>query len=60
VYRKASGGKRNTFRLTEHKLRHLPPGRYLITVRAGATRASLGPAVNRTLTVRRAASRKRR
>jgi hypothetical protein len=60
VYRKATGGKRNTFRLTERKLRHLPPGRYLVSVRAGKTRASLGKAVNHVLTVRPAAARKGR
>jgi hypothetical protein len=52
VYRKAKGGRRNTFHLTEAKLRRLRPGRYLIQVRAGATRTSLGRAVGHTLTVR--------
>jgi hypothetical protein len=60
VYRKAKGGKRNTFRLTERRLRHLRPGRYVVSVRAGRTRASLGKAVDHVLTVRPAAARKGR
>jgi len=51
VYRPATKAKRYRFRLTEPKLRRLQPARYRIEVRAGRSKAVLGPAVNRTLTV---------
>jgi Ca2+-binding RTX toxin-like protein len=54
VYRPAPKAKRYRFRLTEPKLRRLQPGRYRIEVRAGRSRAVLGPAVNRSVSVRTA------
>jgi Ca2+-binding RTX toxin-like protein len=53
VYRKVGKAKRYVFRLTERKLRHLKPGRYLVEVRVGASRQSLGPAKGRIVTIRR-------
>jgi hypothetical protein len=53
VYRKVGTAKRYVFRLTERKLRNLKPGRYLVEVRVGASRQSLGPAKSRTITIRR-------
>ena len=53
VYRKVGKAKRYVFRLTERKLRNLKPGRYLVEVRVGASRQSLGPAKGRTVTIRR-------
>ncbi len=52
VFRAAPTAKRYVFRLTESALRHLKPGRYLIEIRVGATRADLGPATTRTVTIR--------
>jgi hypothetical protein len=60
VYRNTPAPKRYTFRLTEGKLRHLKPGRYRIEVRAGRTRASLGPATARTLRITKRAVKRRR
>jgi hypothetical protein len=51
VYRSTTKAKRYTFRLTEKRLRHLKPGRYLVEVRTGKSRAALGPATARTVTV---------
>jgi hypothetical protein len=56
VYRSTPKAKRYTFRLTENKLRHLEPGRYRVEVRAGKSRAALGPATARGITVTPAAS----
>jgi Ca2+-binding RTX toxin-like protein len=53
VYRKVGTAKRYVFRLTERKLRNLKPGRYLVEVRVGASRQSLGPAKGRIVTIRR-------
>src|SRR5205085_339212 len=52
VYRKVGKAKRYVFRLTERKLRNLAPGRYLVEVRVGASRLSLGPAKSRLVTIR--------
>jgi len=54
VYRTAHNAKRYVFRLTNKRLRHLKPGRYLIEVRVGSSRSRLGPAVFRTVTIKRA------
>jgi Ca2+-binding RTX toxin-like protein len=54
VYRTTHTAKRYVFRLTEKKLRHLKPGRYLVEVRVGTSRAKLGPAKFRTVTIKRA------
>ena len=59
VYRKAPKAKRYTFRLTECKLRRLKPGRYLIEIRVGKSRAELGPVTKRILTSRRPRRSKR-
>ena len=53
VFRTTTQGKRYVFRLTGKRFRHLKPGRYLVSVRVGASRATLGPAVTRELTVKR-------
>ena len=53
VFRHTPKAKRYVFRLTEKALRHLKPGRYLIEVRVGTSRAHLGPATSRIVTVRR-------
>jgi hypothetical protein len=53
VYREVAKAKRYVFRLTERKLRKLRPGRYLVQVRVGASRDSLGPAKSRIVTIRR-------
>jgi hypothetical protein len=53
VYRKVGKAKRYVFRLTERKLRHLKPGRYLVQVRVGPSRLALGPAKSRIVTIRR-------
>lgn len=55
VYRNTPKPRRYTFRLTEPKLRHLAAGRYLVELRAGKTRKSLGPAVSRKATITKAA-----
>ena len=51
VYRRTPTARRCTFRLTEEKLRRLKAGRYAIEVRVGPTRADLGPATTRNVTV---------
>jgi Ca2+-binding RTX toxin-like protein len=54
VYRATPKARRYRFRLTEPKLRGLPPGRYRVEVRAGRNRSALGPASNRTVLVPKA------
>ena len=54
VFRRTPTAKRYKFRLTERKLRHLRPGRYLLEVHAGTSRADLGPATSWAFTVRNA------
>jgi hypothetical protein len=54
VYRSVTHARRYRFRLTEKRLRSLEPGRYVLEVRVGRTRQSLGPATARTITVRKA------
>ena len=54
VYRKTPKAKRYTIRLTEKQLRNLKPGRYVVEVRVGKSRTSLGPAKVRTITVKKA------
>jgi hypothetical protein len=54
VYRSVTHARRYRFRLTEKRLRSLKPGRYVLEVRVGRTRQSLGPATARTITVRKA------
>jgi hypothetical protein len=51
VYRTTSKAKRYVFRLTEMRFRNLKPGRYLIQVRVGSSRTSLGPAMSRQITI---------
>ncbi|HEY3187994.1 MAG TPA: peroxidase family protein, partial [Solirubrobacteraceae bacterium] len=53
VLRKTRNAGWHRFRLTESKLRHLPPGRYAVEVRAGRSRADLGPAKSRPFTVKK-------
>lgn len=52
VLRGARRPGRQTFRLTERRLRRLPPGRYLVELRAGRSRTALGPSASRTVRVR--------
>jgi hypothetical protein len=52
VYRATTKAKTYRFRLKERKLRGLKPGRYVIEVRAGKSRTSLGTASTRTIVVR--------
>jgi len=56
VYRKTTKAKRYVFRLTEKPFRHLKPGRYLVQVRVGTSRTTLGPAASRQHTIRKARS----
>jgi Ca2+-binding RTX toxin-like protein len=51
VYRKTTKAKRYVFRLTEKRFRNLKPGRYLIQVRVGSSRTSLGPAMSRQIMI---------
>jgi hypothetical protein len=60
VVRTTPKAKRYAFRLTERRLRHLTPGRYIVEVRAGSTRADLGPATRRTVAVRKGRAAVRR
>ena len=53
MFRKTKGAKRHVFRLTEKPFRNLKPGRYLVMVRVGRSRSSLGPATTRQITLRR-------
>ena len=57
VLRKTTTAKRYVFRLTGKHFRHLKPGRYLVQVRVGASRTTLGPAVTREVTVARTRSK---
>jgi hypothetical protein len=54
VYRKTPKAKRYTIRLTEKPLRKLKPGRYLVEVRTGKSRTSLGPAKTRVVRIKKA------
>ncbi|MCW2960378.1 MAG: heme peroxidase [Thermoleophilia bacterium] len=54
VTRSTPKAKRYTFKLTEKKLKNLRPGTYVVEVRVGKNRASLGPAVRRNVTIRAA------
>jgi len=56
VYRKTTTAKRYVFRLTEKPFRNLKPGRYLVRIRVGASRTSLGPATSREVTIKRSRS----
>jgi hypothetical protein len=60
VFRSTSTAKRYTFRLTEKSLRNLKAGRYQVEVRVGTSRANLGPATTRTITVAKAKAARRR
>jgi Ca2+-binding RTX toxin-like protein len=60
VFRSTSTAKRYTFRLTEKSLRNLKAGRYQVEVRVGTSRANLGPATTRTITVAKAKAAHRR
>jgi hypothetical protein len=53
VFRTTTTASRYVFRLSGKRFRHLKPGRYLVRVRVGASRAALGPAVTREITVKR-------
>jgi Ca2+-binding RTX toxin-like protein len=53
VYRKAPKAKRYVFQLTEKPFRNLKPGRYLVQVRVGTSRTTLGPATSRQVTIRK-------
>lgn len=53
VFRRSKGGERRSFRLTEKRLRRLRPGRYVVEISVGTTSSSLGPAVSKTLRIRR-------
>jgi hypothetical protein len=53
VVRRVVPGRRTTVRLTHRALRHLRPGRYLVEVRVGRSRADLGAATTRVVRVRR-------
>jgi hypothetical protein len=59
AFRRTPNAKRYRFRLTEPKLRSLKPGRYLVEVRAGSSRAKLGPATTRSVTMKGKAVRRR-
>ena len=59
VARRTPTAKRYKFRLTEPKLRRLKPGRYLIEVRAGTSRTSLGPPADWTFTIRKGGTSRR-
>jgi hypothetical protein len=52
VYRATPKAKTYRFRLKERALRTLKPGRYVVEVRAGSSRARLGAASTRTIVVR--------
>jgi len=52
VYRATPKAKTYRFRLKERKLRSLKPGRYVVEIRAGASRNRLGAATTRTMVVR--------
>jgi hypothetical protein len=52
VYRATPKAKTYRFRLKERKLRTLKPGRYVVEIRAGASRNRLGAATTRTMVVR--------
>jgi hypothetical protein len=52
VYRATPKAKTYRFRLKERKLRTLKPGRYVVEIRAGKSRTSLGTASTRTIVVR--------
>ncbi|MCW3011420.1 MAG: hypothetical protein JWO90_1824, partial [Solirubrobacterales bacterium] len=54
AYRTAGKGRRQTFRLTEKRLRNLRPGQYVIEVRVGTSRSALGPATRRAATIKKA------
>jgi hypothetical protein len=58
AYRSVPGGGRRSFRLTERALRRLKPGRYVVEIRAGASRTSLGAPATRAVTLKRAKSRR--
>ena len=60
VFRKTKGAKRYVFRLTEKPFRNLKPGRYLVMVRVGKSRTSLGPATTRQITITRGGSKNAR
>jgi Ca2+-binding RTX toxin-like protein len=60
VFRSTPKAKRYVFRLTERQLRGLKPGRYAVEVSGGRTRAQLGPASTRTVTVKKAGPPARR
>ena len=47
-------GQAVPFRLTQKALRNLKPGRYLIEIRVGATRQSLGLPTHKEVTIKRA------
>jgi hypothetical protein len=52
VYRATPKAKTYRFKLRERKLRGLKPGRYVVEIRAGKSRTSLGTATTRTIVVR--------
>jgi hypothetical protein len=52
VYRATPKAKTYRFRLKQRALRTLKPGRYVVEVRAGASRTRLGKATTRTIVVR--------
>jgi hypothetical protein len=52
VYRATPKAKTYRFRLKARKLRSLKPGRYVVEIRAGKSRTSLGAASTRTIAVR--------
>jgi len=52
VYRATPKAKTYRFKLKERKLRGLKPGRYVVEIRAGKSRTSLGAASTRTIVVR--------
>jgi hypothetical protein len=49
VFRTAPRANRYRFRLTEHALRNLKPGRYEVVVRVGPSRSELGRPVTRAI-----------
>jgi hypothetical protein len=58
VYRNTPKAKRYKIRLTQKELRKLKPGRYVVEVRVGKSRTSLGPAKVRTITVKKAKAKR--
>jgi hypothetical protein len=52
VFKRTPKAKTYRFRLTDGKLRHLKPGRYVVEVRAGSSRTRLGKAKVRAFVVR--------